>query len=108
MRILVLSAIAAVGLSACQPAAEPQPVDAQAAPAASTVAPVDAAPSAMPEPIPAPPTAVSGPTAVPKTSATRPARPAPAPAPAPTSPPVDPMAGHDMSKMDGMTMPPSQ
>ena len=88
MRILVLSALAAVGLSACQPAAGPKPVDAQPAPDASAAAQVETAPAAMLEPTPVPPVAT--------------------PAPAPTPPPADPMAGHDMSRMDGMTMPPKQ
>lgn len=104
MRTLILTA-AAVALGACQPAAEPQPVDAQMAPDASATAPMDAAPMVAPEPIPAPPT-TPAPAATPRPSTSRPAR--PAPAPAPTPPPADPMAGHDMSKMDGMTMPPKQ
>jgi hypothetical protein len=108
MRILVLSAIAAVGLSACQPAAEPQPVDAQAVPDASTAGPIEAAPAVMPEPTPAPPVATPAPAPTPRAAVPRPARPTPAPAPAPTPPPADPMAGHDMSRMDGMTMPPKQ
>ena len=106
MRILVLSALAAVGLAACQPAAEPKPVDAQTAPDAPAAAPVETAPAAMPEPAPMPPVATPGPTPSPRVSAPRPAR--PVPTPAPTPPPADPMAGHDMSKMDGMTMPPQQ
>ena len=102
MRILVLSATAAIALSACQPAAEPQPVDARVVPDASTAASMDAAPAVMPEPTPELPVAAPAPT--PRASAPRPAR--PAPAPAPTPPTADPMAGHDMAKMDGMTMPP--
>jgi hypothetical protein len=112
MRILVLSAFAAVGLSACQPAAEPQPVDARAVPDASTAAPIEAAPAVMPEPTPAPPVATPAPAPTPRAAAPRPARPTPGapppPTPAPPGPPADPMAGHDMSKMDGMTMPPKQ
>lgn len=108
MRILVLSALAAVGLSACQPAAEPQPVDARPVPDASTAAPDEIAPAVMPGPTPAPPVATPAPAPTPRVSVPRPVRPAPAPAPAPTPPPADPMAGHDMSKMDGMTTPPTQ
>jgi hypothetical protein len=106
MRILILTAAAAVTLGACQPAAEPQPVEAETVPDASaSTAPLDAAPAVTPEPTSAPPAATP-----PRASTTRPARPAPAPAPAPapTPPPADPMAGHDMSKMDGMTMPSNQ
>lgn len=99
MRILILAATSAVILGACQPAAEPQPVEVQAAPEVSATAPLDAAPVVTPEPI-------SPPAATPQAAAPRPARPAPAPVPDPA--PADPMAGHDMSKMDGMTMPPAQ
>ncbi len=105
MRILMLAAAAAVTLSACQPAAEPRPVEAEAAPDAPATDPVEAAPVVTPEPAPATPAVAPAPA---RTAAPRPARPAPAPAPAPTPPPADPMAGHDMSKMDGMTMPPKQ
>ena len=111
MRLPILAAAAAVTLGACQPAAEPQPVDAEPTPDASAMAPMEAVPAATPaarppwaaSPAPAPSSA-----AVPaEASAPRPA-PRPAPAPEPTPPPADPMAGHDMSKMDGMTMPPKQ
>lgn len=105
MRILVLSAVAAVTLGACQPAAEPQPVDAQTAPDTPATVPMAAAPVVAAEPAPAPTVATPAPrapVAAPRASAPRPPRPAPAPAP------VDPMAGHDMSNMDGMTMPPKQ
>ncbi|GAD58495.1 hypothetical protein IWC96_15595 [Brevundimonas sp. BAL450] len=105
MRTLILTAAAAVTLGACQQAAEPQPVDAQTAPDASATTPMDAAPVVTPEPTPQPQTAESAP-ATPRAPAPRPAR--PAPAPVPTPPPADPMAGHDMSKMDDMTMPPNQ
>ncbi len=102
---------AAVTLGACQPAAEPQPVDAEPTPDASAMAPMEAVPAATPESTPpqaaTPAPAASTPAAPPKASAPRPA-PRPAPAPEPTPPPADPMAGHDMSKMDGMTMPPKQ
>lgn len=110
MRVSILAAAAAITLGACQPAAEPQPVEAQTAPDASATTPVDAAPVAPPEPTPQPQAAAPAPAAPPRASAPRPTRPAPAPAPtpAPTPPPADPMAGHDMSKMDGMTMPPKQ
>lgn len=97
MRMLILAATSAVILGACQPAAEPQPVEAQAAPEVTAVAPVDAGPAIAQEP-------ASPPARTP--SAAGPARPAPAPAPAPE--PADPMADHDMSQMDGMTMPPKQ
>lgn len=108
MRLSILAAAAALTLGACQPAAEPQPVEAQTAPDASAAAPMDAAPVVAPEPTPQPQAAAAAPAAAPRTS--RPQAPAarPAPAPAPTPPPADPMAGHDMSKMDGMTMPPKQ
>ena len=111
MRVSILAAAAAVTLGACQPAAEPQPVEAQTVPDASATTPMDAAPAVTPEPTPQP--QATAPATTPRAStarapAPRPARPAPAPAPAPTPPPADPMAGHDMSKMDGMTMPPKQ
>lgn len=106
MRVTILVAAAAVTLSACQPAAEPQPVEAQTAPDAPATTPTDAAPVVAPEPPPQPQAAAEAPAPTPRAPATRPARPAPAPAPAP--PPADPMAGHDMSNMDGMTMPPKQ
>ena len=108
MRLSILAAAAAFTLGACQPAAEPQPVEAQPAPDASAATPMDAAPVVAPEPTPQPQAAAAAPAAAPRTS--RPQAPAarPAPAPAPTPPPADPMAGHDMSKMDGMTMPPKQ
>ena len=93
MRVPILAAAAAITLGACQPAADPQPVEAQTAPGASATTPMEAAPAPAPSP---------------RASTPRPTRPAPAPAPAPTPPPADPMAGHDMSKMDGMTMPPNQ
>ena len=108
MRFPILAAAAAVTLGACQPAAEPQPVDAQTAPDAPAASPMEAAPVATPEPTPQPQAAAPAPAATPRASAPRPTRPAPAPTPAPTPPPADPMAGHDMSKMDGMTMPPRQ
>jgi hypothetical protein len=104
MRVSILAAAAAITLSACQPAAEPQPVDAQTAPDVPAVAPMEPAPVATPEPTPQPQAAAPAPAATPRASTPRPAR----PAPAPTPPPADPMAGHDMSKMDGMTMPPKQ
>jgi hypothetical protein len=111
MRLPILAAAAAVTLGACQPAAEPQPVDAEPTPDASAMAPMEAVPAATPESTPpqtaTPAPAASTPAAPPKASAPRPA-PRPAPAPEPTPPPADPMAGHDMSKMDGMTMPPKQ
>lgn len=97
MRVLILAAVSAVTLGACQPAAEPQPVEAQAVPDASSMTTMEAAPAAPPEPTPQPQAAAPVPAATPR---------APAPAPAPA--PADPMAGHDMSKMDGMTMPPKQ
>jgi hypothetical protein len=116
MRVSIFAAAAAVTLGACQPAAEPQPVEAQTAPDASAATPMDAAPVVAPEPTPTPPphAAAPAPAGAPRASSPRPAR--PMPAPAPTPPPVDPMAGHDMSKMDGhdmskmdgMTMPPKQ
>ena len=87
MRILVLSA-ATITLGACQPAAEPQPVDAQVAAEEPAAAPVAGTQTVTQDP------ALAGPVAV----ATPPR----------ASPSADPMAGHDMSKMDGMTMPPSQ
>lgn len=102
MRIRILAAATAVTLAACQPAAEPQPVEVQAVPDASSTAPMDAAPAAPPEPTPQPQAAA--PAAAPRAPASRTPRPAPTPVPAP----ADPMAGHDMSKMDGMTMPPDQ
>ena len=108
MRVSILAAAAAITLGACQPAAEPQPVDAQTAPDASATTPMDAAPVATPEPTPPPQAASPAPAATPRAPAPRPARPAPAPAPTPPPPPAAPMAGHDMSKMDGMTMPPKQ
>lgn len=86
MRVPILAAAAAITLGACQPAADPQPVEAQTAPGASATTPMEAAPVATPEPTPQPQAAAS----------------------APAPPPADPMAGHDMSKMDGMTMPPNQ
>ncbi|MDP1912840.1 hypothetical protein [Brevundimonas sp.] len=112
MRFSILAAAAAVTLGACQPAAEPQPVDAQTAPDALATTPMEPAPVAPPEPTPQPQAAAPAPAttprpSTPRASAPRPARPAPAPAPTPP-PPADPMAGHDMSKMDGMTMPPKQ
>ncbi len=106
MRASILAAAAAITLGACQPAAEPQPVDAQTAPGASATTPMEAAPAATPEPTAPPQASAPAPATPPRASAPRPTRPAPAPTPAPTPPPVDPMAGHDMSKMDGMTMPP--
>ncbi|MDI1326525.1 MAG: hypothetical protein PSV23_06970 [Brevundimonas sp.] len=107
MRLLILAA-AAVTLGACQPAAEPQPVEAQAAPDASSTTPMEAAPVAPPEPTPQPQAAAPVPAATPRAPSSRPARPTPAPVPAPAPAPADPMAGHDMSQMDGMTMPPKQ
>ncbi len=89
MRILVLSALAAVGLSACQPAAEPKPVDAQPAPDASAAAQVETAPAAMLEPTPVPPVATPAPPPSPRVSAPRPARPVPTPAPTPPPPPAN-------------------
>ncbi|MEW6538175.1 hypothetical protein ACETK8_01115 [Brevundimonas staleyi] len=108
MRVPILAAAAAITLGACQPAAEPQPVEAQTAPDASATTPMEAAPVATPEPTAQPQAAAPAPAPSPRASTPRPTRPAPAPAPAPTPPPADPMAGHDMSKMDGMTMPPKQ
>ncbi|MBB3873126.1 hypothetical protein KOAAANKH_00530 [Brevundimonas sp. NIBR10] len=108
MRVPILAAAAAITLGACQPAADPQPVEAQTAPGASATTPMEAAPVATPEPTPQPQAAAPAPAPSPRASTPRPTRPAPAPAPAPTPPPADPMAGHDMSKMDGMTMPPNQ
>ncbi|MCK6105443.1 hypothetical protein [Brevundimonas sp. EYE_349] len=101
MKFLLLSAAAALALGACQRAAEPQPT-----PAEQPTAPVTAAPPVPQEMAPAAPPA---PTQAPASRAAtpRPTRPAAA-QPAPTPPPADPMAGHDMSNMDGMTMPPKQ
>lgn len=105
MKILLLSAAAALALGACQRAAEPQPTPVeQPTPPVAAAPPVPqemapAAPAAAPmAPAPAPPSRAATP------RSTRPA----APQPAPTPPPADPMAGHDMSNMDGMTMPPKQ
>lgn len=108
MRLSILAAAAAVTLGACQPAAEPQPVEAQTAPDASAATPMDAAPVVAPEPTPQPQAAAPAPAAAPRASTPQAPAARPAPAPAPTPPPADPMAGHDMSKMDGMTMPPKQ
>ena len=109
MRISILAA-AAVTLGACQPAAEPQPVEARTAPDASATSAMEASPVVTPEPPPQRQAAAPTPAAPPRVSSPGPTRPAPAPTPAPTPPPppADPMAGHDMSKMDGMTMPPKQ
>lgn len=108
MRVSIFAAAAAVTLGACQPAAEPQPVEAQTAPDASAATPMDAAPVVAPEPTPQPQAAAPAPAAAPRASTPQAPAARPAPAPAPTPPPADPMAGHDMSKMDGMTMPPKQ
>ena len=108
MRVPILAAAAAITLGACQPAADPQPVEAQTVPGASATTPMEAAPVATPEPTPQPQAAASAPAPSPRASTPRPTRPAPAPAPAPTPPPADPRAGHDMSKIDGMTMTPNQ
>jgi hypothetical protein len=97
-----------VVLSACQPAAEPQPVDARMAPDASAATPMDAVPAVIPEPTPAAPVATPARAPTPRASAPQPARPTPVAAPEPAPPPADPMAGHDMSKMDGMSMPSHQ
>lgn len=40
MRVSILAAAAAITLGACQPAAEPQPVEAQTTPDASATTPV--------------------------------------------------------------------
>ena len=52
MRLPILAAAAAVTLGACQPAAEPQPVDAEPTPDASAMAPMEAVPAATPEATP--------------------------------------------------------
>lgn len=106
MRFWILAAAAAVTLGACQPAAEPQPVETPTAPDTTAKAPTDAAPAVTPEPTQEPQVAAPAPASPPRASAPRPTR--PTPTPAPTPPPADPMAGHDMSKMGGMTMPPKQ
>ncbi len=110
MRLPILAAAAAVTLGACQPAAEPQPVDAEPTPDASAMAPMEAVPAATPSRRrrrpPRPPLPHQPRPRLPRHR--RPPGPRPAPAPEPTPPPADPMAGHDMSKMDGMTMPPKQ
>lgn len=49
MRLPILAAAAAVTLGACQPAAEPQPVDAEPTPDASAMAPMEAVPAATPD-----------------------------------------------------------
>ena len=72
MRVPILAAAAAITLGACQPAADPQPVEAQTAPGASATTPMEAAPVATPEPTPQPQAA------------------APAPAPSPLDAPTDP------------------
>ncbi|CAN5367513.1 hypothetical protein BH10PSE2_BH10PSE2_03840 [soil metagenome] len=105
MKFLLLSAAAALALGACQRSAEPQPT-----PAEQPTAPVTAAPPVPQEMAPAAPAAAPpAPTQAPASRAAtpRPTRPAAA-QPAPTPPSADPMAGHDMSNMDGMTMPPKQ
>lgn len=105
MKFLLLSAAAALALGACQRAAEPQPT-----PAEQPTAPVTTAPPVAQEMAPAAPAATS--TAPAQATESRAATPRPtrptAPQPAPAPPPADPMAGHDMSNMDGMTMPPKQ
>ncbi|MCG2662195.1 hypothetical protein [Brevundimonas sp.] len=50
MRVPILAAAAAITLGACQPAADPQPVEAQTAPGASATTPMEAAPVATPDP----------------------------------------------------------
>ena len=73
MRLPILAAAAAVTLGACQPAAEPQPVDAEPTPDASAMAPMEAVPAATPESTPpqaaTPAPAASTPAAPPKASA---------------------------------------
>ncbi len=108
MRYLILAAAAAITLGACQPAAEPEPVDAQAVPDDAMTMPMTPPPADTPEPVAEPQGAEPAAAAAPKASTPRPAPAAPAPTPAPAPPPADPMADHDMSQMGGMTMPPNE
>ncbi|MBU2350435.1 MAG: hypothetical protein KKG28_03105, partial [Alphaproteobacteria bacterium] len=57
MRVLILAAGAAFTLAACQPAADPQPVDAEATAEVTPTAPVEAVPAAAAEEAASPPAA---------------------------------------------------